>query len=635
MDVWMRSRAPRSPDPAIVLVGIERADLERAERLRPADCACQTIPRNEIGEAIHLIRAAGAKVIAVDLALERICPHPGHDGPLRAALNEPGCTVLVARAESTPEGDYFTDPPPELVGDPGPCIASPLIHGSRRGVRLLQRDATSDLDRSEVWPTELVARYYPPLCLTVWAAFRGAPREMPVAVRDDLVSCAGIQIPVWPGDQIYLFKPLALEGAKSKHLMLINWAGPTGTFPTYSLTMLRSFDKETLARLFRDKVVLVGSLGERKGGPVIGSVPPSGPLQVDQRAEQTMSGIELHANALDTLMQGRFIRPIFGPAAWGIILLASLVATFAFVLLGPWRAVGLLLAEVLGLFALGFVLIQRDVWLFSVISSSAAVLSGAITALWGHAQARQEAARLTQQAQAREIATAAIVHDLKQPLAAIAALVAAIRTEQSRGVAENGSSELLQLIQKQVEAALGDIDELLITSPERELQLSYQLFDVAGLARYLAVAHSMTSPVHEVQVTAPDEGVFLEADPRYIGRLLDNLMDNAIKYWPEGGTVLVSIDPGPYGVTIQVQDHGIGIPPDRLDTVFERFSRAVPQGVDIPGVGIGLFSVARIVEAHAGEVSVVSEVGKGSTFTVTIPRQPPRVSGTREARGKP
>jgi signal transduction histidine kinase len=75
-------------------------------------------------------------------------------------------------------------------------------------------------------------------------------------------------------------------------------------------------------------------------------------------------------------------------------------------------------------------------------------------------------------------------------------------------------------------------------------------------------------------------------------------------------------------VTIQVHDHGLGIPREQRDKIFERFYRATgPKQRAIPGLGMGLYIVAEIVKRHGGTITVDSAVGKGSTFTVTLPRK--------------
>ena len=111
-------------------------------------------------------------------------------------------------------------------------------------------------------------------------------------------------------------------------------------------------------------------------------------------------------------------------------------------------------------------------------------------------------------------------------------------------------------------------------------------------------------------------------DVTRLGRVLDNLLDNAVKYSPRGGAVLVNI--GLDGTALErmavlsVVDRGEGIPQTDLPHIFERFHRGRNVG-HIPGTGIGLAGVQRIVELHGGTISALSEVGQGTTFTVRLP----------------
>ncbi len=109
-------------------------------------------------------------------------------------------------------------------------------------------------------------------------------------------------------------------------------------------------------------------------------------------------------------------------------------------------------------------------------------------------------------------------------------------------------------------------------------------------------------------------------DPTHLRRVIDNLMSNALKFTPAGGTVKVRLWHTNTELMIEVADTGIGIPQDKLEKIFERFyqvdgSMSRPYG----GVGLGLALVKEIVEAHGGQVSVQSQLGQGTTFRVTLP----------------
>ena len=112
----------------------------------------------------------------------------------------------------------------------------------------------------------------------------------------------------------------------------------------------------------------------------------------------------------------------------------------------------------------------------------------------------------------------------------------------------------------------------------------------------------------------------LVGDTDRLGQVFSNLLSNAIKYSPFADTVEVEIRSSAEAITISVRDHGIGIPQDQHEKIFERFYRVVdPSTNAIPGLGIGLYLVAEIIKHYGGTITVESVMGKGSTFHVTFP----------------
>ncbi len=117
------------------------------------------------------------------------------------------------------------------------------------------------------------------------------------------------------------------------------------------------------------------------------------------------------------------------------------------------------------------------------------------------------------------------------------------------------------------------------------------------------------------------EEVQIHADEEAVRQILDNLIDNAIKYTPEGGRVAVVCHAEERAVEIAVRDTGIGIPRDDLPRVFERFYRVdKARSRELGGTGLGLSIVKHLVQSLGGQVTVESRPGAGSTFTVRLPR---------------
>jgi signal transduction histidine kinase len=117
-------------------------------------------------------------------------------------------------------------------------------------------------------------------------------------------------------------------------------------------------------------------------------------------------------------------------------------------------------------------------------------------------------------------------------------------------------------------------------------------------------------------------------DREAMGQVMTNLLSNAVKYGTEGTTVDVVAKEVRRGVQVSVTDHGIGIAPEDQDRVFEHFYRvASPEVRKRRGTGIGLTIVRYIVEAHGGTITLASELGRGSTFTVALPLEPPDTEG--------
>jgi signal transduction histidine kinase len=217
-------------------------------------------------------------------------------------------------------------------------------------------------------------------------------------------------------------------------------------------------------------------------------------------------------------------------------------------------------------------------------------------------------------------------HELRTPLAAIVGYLELVLGGEA-GELTDQQKEFLEIIDRNCDRLNKLVDDILFMGrvDSDRLTLEPQPVDLAGLAG--TEVESMRAAAERkavgIALDAPQDVPALEGDPTRLTQLLDNLISNAVKFTPEGGTVTVAVSADPDAVSVAVHDTGVGIPADELQRIFERFFRAsTAASSGVSGTGIGLAIVQSIAEAHGGSVAAESEVGAGTTFTVTLPLHP-------------
>lgn len=214
-----------------------------------------------------------------------------------------------------------------------------------------------------------------------------------------------------------------------------------------------------------------------------------------------------------------------------------------------------------------------------------------------------------------------VSHDLRTPLTSVQNYLELLEDGIYGELNESGLNRLSQL-SKSIDRLIKLICDLLdidrLESGYMKLRKSEQ--ELQGLLDQTIGACSAMGVEKNVRVVAPSTTLRLNVDGDRIVQVLVNLVSNAIKFSPEGGSVRVAIEELDGLVEFAVIDEGNGIPLEYLRTIFDRFKQAPEGEENRKGTGLGLAISKAIVEQHGGEIGVDSEIGKGSTFWFTIPR---------------
>jgi len=211
-----------------------------------------------------------------------------------------------------------------------------------------------------------------------------------------------------------------------------------------------------------------------------------------------------------------------------------------------------------------------------------------------------------------------VAHDFRRPLMAIRGF-AELVLEEPELTLETRQEFMRTVISETEHLALLANDTLLITQIETG-QFSFNFTEV-DLGPFILDAVPLGLSHHSVLMDIPAGFPKIVADPERLRQCLTNLVTNAVKYSPEGGSITVRCrERGGQSVVIEVVDHGLGIPQDQIGKLFGKFVRVrTDEHMKISGTGLGLYICRLIVDGHGGQIWVESEVGKGSTFGMVLP----------------
>jgi signal transduction histidine kinase len=566
-DEMYRRYRPKLQDPESMLLVVDERTLD-------------TIPggmsgiRKPLAEALRLVAAAKPKAVAVDLILANPT-EPAVDSDLADALRT--CPKLVLSSQIA--GDAWEDPLP------------------------LFRSAARAVGHVHVWPGgDAVVRHI------ALARVAGHDRRWAISLDAFRLSRDADIVETYGQSQLQVGST-AIPAEGDARIIRLRFPPPGSQPRAISLGDLLA--NHSLASQFSGKVVFAGVTAQtehdRLFSPYSNGIPTS--------------GIEINADAFETIAHGEFIRDV--PAILVVLFAAVLVAAAgaAFRFVPGWAAYGVgALIIAAGSAAPYLAFTQSRV--FSFTTSASAAWFGVITsAAYYHLVTRRNLRRSEAEKQRYQQAMHFVTHEMRTPLSAIqgsSELISrfALTEEKRKQIALLINSESKRLA-RMVEIFL-NVERL----SAGQMELKHEAISVHDL---IDICVERTRPLAErkrigIELQPIPVDWRLTGDRELMEYACYNLLTNAVKYSPQETEVTVSALRAGGLLRIAVQDQGIGMDQKEVKQIFRKFyrtKRAEESGES--GTGIGLSIVQQIVEQHGGEIEVVSQPGAGSCFTLVLP----------------
>lgn len=227
--------------------------------------------------------------------------------------------------------------------------------------------------------------------------------------------------------------------------------------------------------------------------------------------------------------------------------------------------------------------------------------------------------------QLRTEVLAILSHELSTPLSTVKGYITAMLLEEVTW-SEEKRRQFLKLILKEVDNLQGMISDILDTTRMEAglLTIEPQPLRLPRLAQEVANEMQHHTANHRFVLDFAPEFPLIDADPRRIKQVLRNILDNAVKYAPDGGLIIIRGIIRANDVVITISDQGVGISPEDMIPLFDKYFRAgSSQEHHIPGTGLGLPLSRAIVEAHNGRIWAESQLGEGTTLHFSLLRHGP------------
>ncbi|MEO7163545.1 MAG: ATP-binding protein, partial [Bdellovibrionia bacterium] len=404
------------------------------------------------------------------------------------------------------------------------------------------------------------------------------------------------------------------ELRKIKEPHLVNYLGPSGSFPHCAATDFQQGHCPSV----EGKIILLSE--ESQGYPTFHT-----PL-----GEMTLA--EILANDIQTILHQQPVYQIWFPVRLGITLAMILMAAFA-ILYYPVMMSSILITG-LGSFVI-LIVFQFIFQIFHLYIPSAnmigsllityLVFTGYRLAIQENLQWRslKQAQHLRELDQMKTNFLSLVSHDLKTPLAKIQAIVERLRRELQLPPADRSDwKDLIDSIENSNNEMKRYISSILNLSKieSQKVILNMKSNDVNLLIKQALKRLAPLAQQKNITFQESLEPLFsIECDEDLMRQVLTNLIDNAIKYSPNGSKIIVRSREEDSFVRVEVEDFGPGIPKDQLPLMFRKFSRFLrPIKEDVKGSGLGLYLSKYFIELHGGSIRLKTTEGQGTTFTFTL-----------------
>lgn len=419
----------------------------------------------------------------------------------------------------------------------------------------------------------------------------------------------------------HIVSPLSYKGSYENNGSIFSFISlrPQGTYKALSFIDVR--DGRFPKGFFKNKIIVIGRDTEADSDDYI--------LTPYSRYPLAMSRVEAQANILDTLIKNNGVSRSPAPLNVALTILLAYLTVLLVWRARPVNGILLILAQAAGftfgaylLFAIFGVWVKMIHPLLAIFVSYYFFIPYRLISenkkTWEYAQKNK---LLTQVEELKTNFLSMMSHDLKTPIARIQGMAETALRE--KGTLSRTQKEALSTIMGSSEELgrfIGSILDLTrIESKEVKLQKTSR--DVNSILKEVISKYQFNASEKNIQLISKLDPLFsVKMDVDLIRQVFSNLIENAIKYSPEGSTVAISSKEEQDHICVSVTDSGPGIDKDEVDNIFLKFYRSkAAKASPIKGSGLGLYLAKYFVELHGGDISVESKTQNGSTFTVQLP----------------